>query len=315
MFWILTTLVLLGAAAASWKFRPKVSGTSSYGENTYSNEGRPFVSAAFLAAWLLLTIALSINTVPAGHIGLVRTFGDYSGKQSPGLNVKAPFQSVDKVDGRVLKRTIEMTGGDKGSAGSIDQQPVYVKLVINYQLELDQATELYRQVGERYYSKIVEPAVQDAFKAEVVKYKAIEVAPNREKIREAVRAKLDRTLSERGIDVKSLLIKDLDFSQDFVRAIERKQVATEDAKAAAEKVAITKAEADSAREKARGKADAALIAAKAEAKSIAIKGQALRRNPKGLELAWIEKINPGVQTIYLPSGSSNLVQIPSPSGN
>lgn len=297
VFWIVFSILFLIAAFATRKLR-------------WNEEAKPLISYGLLGFWALVTVLLSINTVPAGHIGLVKTFAEYTGKQQPGLHLKAPFQTVDKVDGRVLKATVSLTGGKKGSAVSIETQPVYATLVVNYQLELDHATKLYNDVGEDYYAKIVEPVVQQAFKAVTVEYKTIDIAPKREAIREKVRAAIDDQLKAYGIDVKDLLIKNLDFSNAFVNAIEKKQVATEDAKAAAERVAIAKADADSAVATARGKADSAVVAARGEAKAISIKGAALRQNPNSLQLAWIEKINPGVQTIYLPSGSSNLIQIP-----
>lgn len=291
MFWIVLTIVLLGLAALLYKV-----GTVTDGGDTY-RVGR--LGHVVVAVWLLATLVLSINTVPAGHIGLVKTFGEYTGEQSPGLNFKAPYQAVDKVDGRVLKKTVSLNGGEQGSAVSIETQPVYATIVVNYQLELDHARKLYNDVGADYYNRIIEPRVQQAFKAATVKYKTVEIAPEREKIRAEVSRAIDSQLEDYGIDVKDLLIKNLDFSQNFVAAIEEKQVATEQAKAAAERVAIAKADADAAREVALGEADA-----------IRIKGAAARQNPDSVALAWIEKLNPKVEVIYLdPRGS--LVQIPS----
>lgn len=280
MLWIVTTVLLVGAAIALAKANLK-----------------PFALGT-VGLWALVTLLCSVNQIEAGKIGLVRTFGEFTGQQSPGLNFKAPFQSVTEVDGRILKHRIEMSGGDKGSAVSKETQPVYAKLEINYQLQLDKARSLYSEVGESYYSRIIEPRVQQAFKAETVKYKTIDIAPQREQIREDVRAALDDALDEYGIDVTALTIRDLDFGQKFMDAIEDKQAATEQAKAAAEKVAIAKANADSAREQARGEADA-----------IAIKGRALAENPQSVELAAIEKLNPNVEVMIVPANSP-ILQLP-----
>lgn len=290
MFWIIATIVLAALALPFFKLGKRtVDGVEV--------NFRPW-GVGILALWALLTIALSINTVPAGHIGLVKTFGEYTGEQSPGLNFKAPYQAVEKVDGRVLKKTVSLNGGEGGSAVSIETQPVYATIVVNYQLELDQARKLYNDVGADYYNRIIEPRVQQAFKAATVEYKTIDIAPKREQIRNEVAAEIDKQLDAYGIDVKDLLIKNLDFSPEFVGAIEEKQVATEKAKAAQERVAIAKADADSAREEARGVADA-----------LRIKGAAAGANKDAVALTWIEKMNPNVQVIYLdPKGS--LVQIP-----
>lgn len=291
MFWIVATVILLGIAALLYK-----SNTITDGGDTYHL--RPWAAGVFVL-WLLVTLVLSINTVPAGHIGLVKTFGEYTGEQSPGLNFKAPYQAVEKVDGRVLKKKVSMLGGNTGTAGSSDNQVVYAEIVVNYQVELDEARDLYNEVGASYYSKIVEPAVQSAFKNEVSTRKAIEIPRSREEIRREVVSVLEDKLADKGVVVVDVVLKNIEFSDEFAAAIERKQTATEDAKAAQERVAIAKADADAVRETARGEADA-----------LAIKGKAARENQDAVALAWIDKINPKVEVIYLdPRGS--LVQIPS----
>lgn len=71
-----------------------------------------------------------------------------------------------------------------------------------------------------------------------------------------------------------------------------------------------KAEADMAREKANGEADAKLSLAEAEAKSIATRGQALRANPEVLQLEAINRWN-GVLPQYMTAGTQTpLVTIP-----
>lgn len=282
-------LLLTAGALAKIKFATRTFTGSGYENVEVTLRRWALVPLGLL---VLLTGACSINQIEAGKIGLVRTFGEFTGQQSPGLNIKAPYQSVVEVDGRILKRTINMTGGEKGSAVSKETQPVYAKLELNYQLQLDKARTLYSEVGEDYYSRIIEPRVQQAFKAESVKYRTIDIAPKREEIREAVRSALDKQLDEYGIDVVALTVRDLDFGQKFMAAIEDKQAATEQAKAAQEKVAIAKAEADSAREKARGEADA-----------ITIKGRALEQNPQSVELAAIEAFNKNVEVMVLPANS------------
>ena len=79
-------------------------------------------------------------------------------------------------------------------------------------------------------------------------------------------------------------------------------MATQQAEAARAKVQQSKAEADQRIEQARGEGESVRIAAAAEAEALALKGRALRENPEVLQLSAIEKLNPNVETIYLPSG-------------
>jgi regulator of protease activity HflC (stomatin/prohibitin superfamily) len=306
MLWITLTIIFLLTAAVGWKVKlGDIEKTTYNGSRTekgvaWGIKGFPIVSLPVLAIWMLMTFFMSLYTIDAGHIGLIKTFREYTGQSGPGLHLKAPFQGVDEVNGRVQRATINMSGGDKGSAVSKETQPVYAKLSVNYRIELTEAKKLYTDVGPTYYDAIIEPRVQQAFKAITVKYLTVEIAPNREEIRDQAKGILTKQLEPYGIQVDDLLIKDLGFSQAFLDAIERKQVATEDAKAAKEKVAQKKAEAEQKIAEARGEAEAARI-----------NGQALENNPLALQKLAIEKLSPNVQVIMLPSNSQNMLLPPS----
>ncbi len=82
-----------------------------------------------------------------------------------------------------------------------------------------------------------------------------------------------------------------------------------------------KHEAEQARQVAQGQADAVVIAAEADAKARVIQAQAeaealqvvsevLAQNPQLLTYQYIQKLAPGVQTIYLPSNQTYLLPLP-----
>lgn len=302
MGWIVFTILAVVAFAATWKLRI-VTTENSYGGTVRSyvrsSDGFPIVAFPIVVAYAIFTLLLSVNTIEAGHIGLVRTFGEYTGQQSPGLNFKAPYQSVDEVNGRVQKASVSMTGGDHGSAVSKETQPVYAQITVNYQIELNEARELYSNVGENYYHAIIEPRVQQAFKAITVKYATADIAPHREEIRDQAKTILERQLHPFGITVNDLLIKNLNFSKAFIHAIEEKQVAGQKALAAEARVATSKA-----------KAQQRIATAEGKARATQIEGSAIKLNPQILELRRIEKLNPNVQVIYLPSDTNMLLNAP-----
>lgn len=323
MFWIVATVILVGLALLTFRVRFGISDAakerhrvatetaaanpSRYGNNvkdleaTFNDEkggGPRIVAVPLIAIWLIITLFASINTIDAGQIGLVRTFGKFTGQQSAGINFKAPYQGVTKVDGKVLKHSVKMNGGDNGSAFSKETQPVFSTIELNYQLDLAHATKLYSDVGENYYSRIIEPRVQQAFKAETVKYDTIDIAPSREKIRSDVRDTLESQLKPYGINILQITIRDIEFGDKFMAAIEDKQAATQQALAAQAKVAIAQADARSKIATAKGDADA-----------IAIKANALKSNPQALAQQAIEKLNPNVQIMVVPQNSP-LLQLP-----
>jgi regulator of protease activity HflC (stomatin/prohibitin superfamily) len=182
-----------------------------------------------------------------------------------------------------------------GPAISEETQPVYAVVTLNYSVSDQAVQRLYTEVGAGYFDKVVAPRVFQVFKNETVKFKSVEVAPNREIIRRAVQAELDDQLEEFSIDVVDFLINDLGFPGAFTEAIERKQVATQDALAARQKVEQSKAEAQQEIERARGQAQAQRLRA-----------NALTDRNLQFEALQIFKANPP-QIVFLPSGASNLL--------
>lgn len=72
----------------------------------------PILLAVILAVFLLLS---SVTTIPAGHTGVVTTFGKVSGTVlGEGLHFKLPFiTNVVKIDNRVLKTEVSSSSASK----------------------------------------------------------------------------------------------------------------------------------------------------------------------------------------------------------
>ena len=182
-----------------------------------------------------------------------------------------------------------------GPAISEETQPVYAVVTLNYRVSDKAVQELFTDVGSTFFTKVVAPRVFQVFKNETVKFKSVAVAPNREIIRGAVQAELDRQLAGFSIDVVDFLITDLDFPPEFTQAIERKQVATQDALAARQKVEQSKAEAQQEIERARGQAQAQRLRA-----------SSLTDRNLQFEALQILKAAPP-QIVFLPAGQGNLL--------
>lgn len=254
------------------------------------------VGAAVGLGWIIFTVFMTFATVPAGHVGLVREFNDYVGTMSPGVNMKVPWQSVEDANVRVQSKKVYMDGTNgTGSAVSAETQPVFAVVTLNFSVRPDCVVDLYRTVGGRYFDSIVEPRVQQVFKAQTVEYRTIEVAPSREEIRVQVQGTLDAQLDRFCIDVEDFLINNLDFADEFSKAIERKQVATQDALAAQEKVRQAEAEARQRIAQAEG-----------EAEALRLKAQAIRDNPELIQLTMVERLSDKVQVILVPQGGNFL---------
>jgi regulator of protease activity HflC (stomatin/prohibitin superfamily) len=272
------------------------------------DEGAFWIAGAFLLVIVIVGgwgAFRSFHSVEAGHVLVVRQFGEIVGQRGAGFQTIAPWQTAEEVSTQVESRQFQMDDRAQvstlddavrtGPAISVETQPVYAVVTLNYRVSDQAVQRLFTEVGVGFFDKVIAPRVFQVFKNETVKFKSVEVAPNREAIRREVQAELDRQLEDFSIDVVDFLINDLEFPKEFTEAIERKQVATQDALAAQQKVAQSKAEAQQEIERARGQAQAQRLRA-----------SALTTKNLQFEALQIFKQNPP-QIIFLPAGQGNLL--------
>jgi regulator of protease activity HflC (stomatin/prohibitin superfamily) len=295
---IISTIVLLVAAVAIMNG----VGLRRQGKR---DEGTAWILGAALAIVVVVGgwgAFRSFHSVEAGHVLVVRQFGEIVGQRGDGFQTIAPWQTAEDVSTQVESQRFQMDNRTaledairSGPAISEETQPVYAVVTLNYSVSDEAVQELFTDVGSTFFTKVVAPRVFQVFKNETVRYKSVEVAPNREQIRGAVQAELDRQLSGFSIDVVDFLINDLDFPEEFTAAIERKQVATQDALAARQKVEQSKAEAQQEIERARGQAQAQRLRANA----------LTDRNLQFEALQILKEAPP--QIVFLPAGQGNLL--------
>jgi len=272
------------------------------------DEGLIWIGGALLAVIVIVGAwgaFRAFHSVQAGHVLVVRQFGEIVGQRGDGFQTIAPWETAEEVSTQVESRQFQMDDRAEvathagavrtGPAVSLETQPVYAVVTVNYRVSETAVQRLFTEVGAGFFDKVVAPRVFQVFKNETVKFKSVEVAPNREAIRREVQAELNRQLEGFSIDVVDFLINDLEFPQAFTEAIERKQVATQDALAAQQKVAQAQAEAQQEVERARGQAQAQRLRA-----------NALTAKNLQFEALQIFKANPP-QIIFLPSGQGNLL--------
>ena len=173
------------------------------------------------AAVLLLVLIFScIVIIPAGHTGVVSVFGEVSSDVlQEGFHFKLPWQSVTKMDNRVVKLEVST------EAFSSDLQTVNTTLAVNYRLNTDMSYSVYKNVGTKYEDTLITPAVNEVLKAIIAKYTAEQSITNRSVISGALIQGLNAKLQDDGLTVTDVNIIDFDFSETYISAIEAKQVA------------------------------------------------------------------------------------------
>lgn len=178
--------------------------------------------------FLLVTVRNSFQSVPTGYVGIKTRFGKVSEDViQEGLNLKVPYiEKIVLMDCRTQKAEIAT------STASKDLQEVSLKIAVNYNVNRDTAYELYRQVGINYESIIISPAILESVKSVTAQYTAEELITKRAEVSNGMEETLKEKIVSRGFNVVDFNITDLDFSAAYNQAIEKKQVAEQEAKQA-----------------------------------------------------------------------------------
>ena len=271
---------------------------------------------ALFVVWVgLHTLLTAIHIVPAGHVGVIYTFGGITGQTGDGLVVTAPWQSVKKATVQV--QTLCFMDDEKRCPSgathvgegldsfSQETQNVFIDAVLRIKVSPSDVQGLYRNVGESYVNKLIPGQVAQVFKDETVNYPAVDIAPNREVIRANVEIALEKELSRFSIDVDALLIENMVFEKDFEDAILQKQKATQEALKQQELIKAREAEAEQKIAEARGNSEKLRIEAEGQAKANALISGSL--TPMLIQFQALQRLADNVQIMLLPSGEGIII--------
>jgi regulator of protease activity HflC (stomatin/prohibitin superfamily) len=227
-------------------------------------------------------VFLSSNTVQAGYVGVILTFGRVEpGVVQPGFHFVIPIsQHIVQIDTRVLPHSFKEI-----DAASKELQSVKLTGTMNYHLEPSRAGELYQTVGLDFANKVIDPAFNDFIKEVVPQYPVTEILARRDEIRSRAKDGLGKNLQRYGIVVDDIYISDISFSNDYQTAIEQKQTAQQKVETEQQILHQKEIQAQQVVIDAKGKADAAIETAKGEAEANQVKTASI--NPQLVEyLRW-----------------------------
>lgn len=231
----------------------------------------PVIGGVVLAVLILVLGMVAI--VPTGHTGVKVTFGKVEDNVLPsGLNIIMPWQNVVNMDNREQKVNFSL------EAFSRDIQQVDVQGSINVNIDKPTAMNLYKDVGQNYLDILVQPRILEDVKIVIARYTAENLIENRQKAADAIYEIVKDELAEKGINVISFAIENIDFTDTFESAVEAKQVATQEKLRAQTEQERQTMEATQKAEReriaAQAEADVKKIQADAEAYAVKVKADA-----------------------------------------
>ena len=278
---------------------------------------------AFGAVGFASIIALGVffgswYTVDEGERAVILTNGSFSEIAGPGLNFKTPFiQSA-----RFFSVRNEVLSLEKVSTYSYDQQTADLRLSVNFQITPDQVETIYRSYGtlQGAVDRVITPKVYENVKNVFGQYTAQKAIQERGKLNADMLNALQKSVQGTGIQITSVQIENIDFSDSYEAAVEASATAKADIERsksellrveqeAQQKVKQAQAEAEAKKLQADADAYATQAAGKATADAIRERGAALRDNPDLVNLVAAEKWNGVLPSSMIPGGTVPFISL------
>lgn len=278
---------------------------------------------AFAVVGIVIQLfAGSFNFVPSGYVGVKTSFGQITeGKSKNGVNWHVPF--VEQIHLVNCKQTEKDFKDLRIWSETSERTEVYCeKVVVDYQIEAEQAAWIWKNVEEWDTNLVKQTSVESGIKAAAKQFNDTDVT-DRSKIesaaKEAIQSSLDTKYQNRIVNIVSVTIGNINFSDAYNEAIEKKaqaklaaetaeyvnQQTTQQKQAEAEQKKI-EAEADAEAKKIKAQAEADAIKIKADAEAEANKKIAESLTPELIEKQKIDKWNGVVPVI---TGGSAIVSV------
>lgn len=195
--------------------------------------GNGIALGVFAIAFIIgiFVIIAGFDYVPAGNIGVKDKLGIVNEiPVNPGVYWTGILTSTETFTTRIQLREYE------ASAASKDMQIVNTRIALNFKINPASAPEIYKTIGEDYQDIIITPVIQEAVKSSTAKYTAEQLITERPVVKNAITEYIIEKLENKGLLVTEVSITDFEFSEEFNDAIERKQVAEQDAMTAENKL-------------------------------------------------------------------------------
>lgn len=291
----------------------------SYDPNDeYDKRARKTLGVVRMAIPLIAAVIFGVSMLIGGirimdqtQIGIVKTFGRVDHTITGGLNFVNPItDTVETMDLVVHVREAAFASYTK------DAQPLTSTIEYQYEPLPERAMDIVAQYGsyEIMETKLC-AAVEERAKIVMARYGAMSLLENRSTLSSQVQDEVRELEELFPVHFSQVVVKDIDFSDAFEKAVEAKMEAEQNAlRAQNEKQeAITRAE--QAREVAKVNAEAVIATAQGEADALEITRKALEQMPDTwIAQQYLEKWDGKLPTYMLGDNGASVMLTPGISG-
>lgn len=237
--------------------------------------GIGFISGvlAFILVIAFILVPFSFHTVSSGEVAVVKHLGKIEDVKTAGTHFDLwVTNKYITYDSKVQDFEVFT------AAYSSDAQPMDIAMTIQYQILSDKVVDIATQYGKlEILQNRIESVAIERVKSVLSSHKAMDIIAKRASISPDVEAAIKETIGdEYYVNVTTVVLDNIDFSDAFEQAVEDKMIA-EQAKLKADydnetKVAKAKADAEAKLKAAQAQID--IAKAEAEARMIAAEGEA-----------------------------------------
>jgi regulator of protease activity HflC (stomatin/prohibitin superfamily) len=182
---------------------------------------------AVIVLVMIIVLSSAFYTIDTGERGVILRMGRLTGIASEGLNSKVPFvDNVIKMSVRDRNLTI------KSEVSSSDIQTIAVEVSLVYALNPAAVDKIFQTYSTRIEETLIRPTLSEKINAVIAEYPIEAFVEKRAEISNRINSSFAIQVDGTGIQVKSLLITNHDFSSEFNKAIEDKKIAEQGALAA-----------------------------------------------------------------------------------
>lgn len=265
------------------------------------------IGTAVLISLVFIFSGSIIKIIPAGHVGVV--FNLLGGVEKrvlkEGLNLLIPVvETANLYDARKISYDFSDTYTRSNVGQSIrcqtnDGQNAAIDVTVIAHLNKEQTWKLHQNIGKDYAERLIVPQTRSIFRNTVAKYPidtvytTTSLNPGLAKDAEEV---LKKSFKKSGLVLDELLIRSVGFSQSFAEAVERKQIALQEA----QRQNWIKKTAEKEKER-------KIIEGEGDARALSVKGMALQLDPRIAELEFIEQLDQRGADIPVITGTKNAI--------
>jgi regulator of protease activity HflC (stomatin/prohibitin superfamily) len=262
--------------------------------------------AILLALLAFLTIWLGVYRIDAGHVGIVKRFGNVVDVVDPGLHFKLPYaDTVEEMEVRERAFTMDL------DAASQDPLELPIKVTVNWLVKRSQVKDLYVQFGslDQFEKRIILPRLNDAVKGVTSRYVVNDLLRKRVEYRDLSKKAFEERMPD-DVQITGFSIVNIGFPPEYTKAIRDKQVAREQAETerfvldrqrltSTQVTQSAEAQRDADKARADGRAYEIKVQGDAQAEAIRVMGAALAQNPLVVEYKKVERWGGTLPTTFM----------------